>query len=277
MRLALTGLGLAVLVGLTRGAALAGVTSLDGWLSVNLHFLWALIGWLGLLVSGVAYQVVPMFQVTPEYPILLQRAFPSTLWLALLAWSGTVLAGITGPKLAFELIAAGALAIFALWTLGLQARRRRKLADVTLWYWRLGMLSLLGAIAAWLGARFQPGSPSLELAAGVLYIVGFLQSVVTGMLYKILPFLVWLHSRQLSAGVSNMQQVLAKRPMRAQFWCHGAALSALLAACWYAWASRAAGVLYALACAWLGVNLWRAAQVYRRALRQAAEESSRFQ
>jgi len=171
----------------------------------------------------------------------------------------------------------GALAVFAVSTLSLQAQRRRRLPDVTLWCWRLGMLSLLGAVAAWLTARFFSASPALALAAGVLYIVGFLQSVVTEMLYKILPFLVWLHTRELRTGVSNMRQVLAERPMRGQSWCHGAALSALLLACWFPWASRAAGLLYALSCGWLGANLWLAVHVYRRALRQSAETRSGLQ
>ncbi len=165
MRLALTALAIAALLGLTRGTVYGWGANLPAWLNPNMHLVWALVGWLGLLVSGVAYQVVPMFQVTPEYPALLQRTFARTLGLALLLWSGTVLAGITDAAAVLELIVAGALSVFAVSTLSLQAQRRRRLPDVTLWCWRLGMLSLLGAVAAWLTARFFSVSPALALAA----------------------------------------------------------------------------------------------------------------
>lgn len=34
----------------------------------KLHLTWGLIGWTLLLVVGISYQVVPMFQITPIYP-----------------------------------------------------------------------------------------------------------------------------------------------------------------------------------------------------------------
>ncbi|HIE54277.1 MAG TPA: hypothetical protein EYP90_03680, partial [Chromatiaceae bacterium] len=39
----------------------------------DLHLGWGLLGWSVLLLSAVAWHVVPMFQVTPRYPSLLMR------------------------------------------------------------------------------------------------------------------------------------------------------------------------------------------------------------
>src|SRR5690625_6755265 len=42
----------------------------------NLHAAWALVGWIALLVIGISFQVIPVFQVTERYPDLITR------WLA---------------------------------------------------------------------------------------------------------------------------------------------------------------------------------------------------
>jgi hypothetical protein len=53
----------------------------------RLHIGWGAVGWVGLLIIGVAYQVVPMFQITPEYPRWLRRALVPALAALLLLWS----------------------------------------------------------------------------------------------------------------------------------------------------------------------------------------------
>jgi len=54
---------------------------------IHLHFTWGLIGWIGLLVMGIAYQVVPMFQITPQYPPLLTRWLVPLIFILLLIWT----------------------------------------------------------------------------------------------------------------------------------------------------------------------------------------------
>jgi hypothetical protein len=70
----------ALLVTVSLGLLLAGSLSW-GWhfpvvALTDLHAVWGLAGWTALLlVAGVAYQVVPMFQMTPPYPSLARRGF----------------------------------------------------------------------------------------------------------------------------------------------------------------------------------------------------------
>ena len=83
------GLGLALAAGL--GIALAG--TLGGYFHlplnelVGLHVGWSLLGWVGLLVMGVAYQIVPMFQLTPAYPARLTRWLGGSMFLLLCGWT----------------------------------------------------------------------------------------------------------------------------------------------------------------------------------------------
>ena len=206
----------------------------DREMMINLHLAWGLLGWVGLLLVGVAYQVVPMFQLTPHYPAKITR------WLAVLIFTSLLGLAITNHAPAFHWVFKAILAIgfatFAVTTLWLQSKRRRKLPDVTLNFWRMGMGSLLLSITLWLMAQILPSINNMvdyELLLGILMIVGFAMSVINGMLYKIVPFLVWFHLQSRRGGkgskVPNVREILAESRARLQMWLHFSALCALLA------------------------------------------------
>ncbi len=263
--------------------ALLGLLLLAGWALpevalrrqlTDLHAAWGALGWILLLVVAVAYTVVPMFQVTPEYPRSMQRWLLPAMVLALAGWS--LLRANGGEDVAWLpalLLTAGAVT-FALTTVQLQQRRRRRLADVTVDYWRLGVGALLTAAAAWWGRLALPGwAPSLELLAGLLLLVGFGVSVMSGMLYKIVPFLVWLHlNNQLQqAGrplgeVPHMKQVIPDAHARRQFHLHLAALAFLVATLIWPPLARPAALLWLASSLALGRNLLAAARLYQRRL-----------
>ncbi|HKJ77581.1 MAG TPA: hypothetical protein VKA64_10305, partial [Gammaproteobacteria bacterium] len=121
----------------------------------DVHLAWGLVGWVALLVMGVAYQVVPMFQITPDYPAWLARWLAPAVFAGLVAWSLGAFWGRQGtgpgPWIAFPgaAVAAAGLLAFAGTTLWLQHRRRRRLPDVTLDFWRLGMGCLAAAVPLW--------------------------------------------------------------------------------------------------------------------------------
>jgi hypothetical protein len=271
MRLAVLMLATTVLLGLT----LLSNYVFGWWLQeremlTNLHLTWGLLGWVGLLVVGVAYQVVPMFQLTPHYPAKLTR------WLALLLF--TLLLGLAPAshlpalRMALEVLLAAGFATFALTTLWLQSKRRRKLPDMTLNFWRGGMISLLLAIMLWLSAQIVPrldDTQSYGLLLGMLMIIGFAMSVINGMLYKIVPFLVWFHlqSRRGANGskVPNVREILPESRTRGQMWLHFAALGMLLASVLLpAIFTYPAALLFGASNLWLWLNLISASSTYRR-------------
>lgn len=245
----------------------------------DIHLAWGLVGWVGLLVIGVAYQVVPMFQITPDYPRPLTRFLAPAIFAGLVLWSvGAVLQGqgrAAGAWLAVPsaaVVAAGLLA-FAIATLWLQHRRRRRLPDVTLDFWRLGMVSLAAAVPLWAVMAWSPGlAYSLAVPLGTVMLLGFALSVINGMLYKIVPFLVWLHlnNRLQAAGafqgrIPNMKQVIPAKRARLQFWLHlGALPLLLLAALAPGWWLYPGAALLLASNGLLGANLLSGLQVYRR-------------
>jgi hypothetical protein len=99
-------------------------------------------------------------------------------------------------------------------------------------------------------------------------------SVVNGMLYKIVPFLLWYHLAQAGvarAAVPSVNAWITARDARLQFWSHAAALLALGAATMAPSLARVAGMLFALATTWLASLLARAAWRYRRIVTSALE------
>ncbi len=235
----------------------------------RLHIGWGTVGWISLLLFGVAYQVVPMFQITPDYPRWLRQSLVPLLGTLLVIWSFVPWSAVQQPL--SWLLAAGLIG-FALQTLRLQGKRRRRLADVTLDFWRLAMVSLLLAVLVWLASHWYP-QPVVELAAGVLFLLGFAGSAVNGMLYKIVPFLIWLHLNNLlqqagrrQARVPNMKQVIPERMARWQFRLYLNALVLLLVGLPGVIPLPVIGLAWLASSGLLWWNLVQALRLYRRVL-----------
>lgn len=279
---------LSLLVTVALGAMLA---ALFGWgialpnSSVHgLHPGWGLLGWTGLLVVGVGFEVVPMFQMTPHYPKPMTRYLVPAILALLALWSAALWIdeGRWGAlALVCAVAMAAAYALFAVVTMALQNRRRRRLPDVTLDFWRIGMGSLLGASVAW-GVRvawpaplFDPGHESMDILIGVLAIFGFAGSVVSGMLYKIMPFLAWFHLQSMCGpGVRapNMKKILPDARQRLQFRSQVLALSLLCAAAlWPGTFVYPAAVALGATAVLLELNMLIVVRAYRDNLRRASE------
>lgn len=236
----------------------------------DLHVMWGLLGWVAALIIGVAFQVVPMFQLTPDYPRRLRVWLVPVLIIGLAAWSVARIVAGSGDGLFVPVSAA--LLVFAAATLWLQYKRRRRLADTTLMFWRVSMVALIAAMLLLLAPRHHP------LLVGVLLIVGFAMSAVSGMLYKIVPFLIWLHLNnqmqqrgQWQGSVPNMKQILAETALRRHLRLHLLALGlGVLAVVWPQPLARAAGAALAISSLVLGWNLLQGVRVYRRVMKEAA-------
>lgn len=258
------GFGIVLAVGLARGGDLPILILTD------IHAAWGLGGWALLLLAGVSYYVVPMFQLTPPYPRWFSRAFPWCLLAVLLAWTAPLAGYAEGGRAGVLLAGTGLGAAYGALTLHLQARRRRKVGDTTLLFFRTAMLCLLAlplSLALFLIWPASGADPRAAVWIGVLAIVGVFVSAIAGMLYKIVPFLGWLHLQRacgLLAVPPPMNQMLAERSARGQFSAHLCALALLLAAVWQPQFARAAGIAFVLDCVWLGGNLLWGVRAYVR-------------
>ncbi|MCK6389726.1 MAG: hypothetical protein L6Q40_01705 [Azonexus sp.] len=269
LKLAFAGLamtaGLGVLLALALGSGWS--LSLLDW--VDLHATWGLGGWSAVLLMTLAYVVVPMFQLTPAYRVRASVWMPVSLALSAAVWTLAVLAQLPWLSgLAAWVMALAGLA-FAGMTLVLQRQRRRARPDATLAYWQVACMASAVGLVLWRLSGFalvEDWSP-LPLLIGVLIMMGGYGGFITGMLYKIVPFLGWLHLQNLAGPgkpVPAMNKLLSEAAMRGQQRLFFAAFALLTAACvWPEWLARPAGLAFLLAHAALLVNLLKAVRAYR--------------
>ncbi|MCC6334122.1 MAG: hypothetical protein IT380_09070 [Myxococcales bacterium] len=265
LKLAVLGLAVAAGLGVSLAAQLGFSLPLPLGALVDLHVAWATLGWGVMLVAAVAYLVVPMFQLTPPYPLAVARAVPAGLVVALVAWTGGVAFDSRALSWLGAVLGAAALLGFAAQTLALQRRRRRKVTDTTLRAWRLGMaLFALAALVA-LVRRALPEAERLDYLAGVVMIAGAFPAVIFGMLYKIVGFLGWLHLHRALGTAPTMQQVMPEAPARWQLRVFLVGTVLLGAATAWPPLAIAGGAAYAAAFAILFGQLAAAARVQRKA------------
>jgi hypothetical protein len=277
LRVAVFGLLVTVILGaslaLTLGLADHAQSEWSLIALINVHVAWGLGGWALMLVIGVSYLVVPMFQLTPSYPLWLTRLLPAGLFLVLCLWSLQLFApdaAAQGWQSGVGLVGVAIGGLYAAFTLRLQAKRRRRLTDPTFIFWRVAMLSLVAFAVSWIVFEFVPRLGSnlrAPMWLGVLAIPGLFLSVITGMLYKIMPFLNWLHLQQQGGTAMpppNMKRMIPERAMRGQMWLHFTALGLLLAAVLWPVLAVPAGLVFTASCIWLEWNLIGAARVYAR-------------
>src|SRR3546814_9879410 len=131
----------------------------------------------------MAYQVIPIFQVTELYPKPITRWLAPAIFVLLAAFTVNSYAVSpiqweTGRAIAVLLLAACLL--FAAITFQLLWTRKRPQADTTTLFWRTSMISLAACAPVWMLQICGRGDFTVTL--GVLCIVGFAWSAINGMM-----------------------------------------------------------------------------------------------
>ena len=244
------------------------------------HISLALGGWVLLLIIGVSYQVVPMFQLTPNYPKWLTDNLTPAIFTALIVslmpllfepvpqWPGIV------AEVIFWILASS----FALVTLKLQSQRRRRVPDATLSFFRLGMVALLVAALFSLASLLPTAyGEHLRILSALTFLLGFAMSVIQGMLYKIIPFLVWFHlfrGGTTKTRIPNMKEIIPERWIWWNLKLQGGTLLAALLATWLDMAAWLVEIGLLLQGVLLAYAIYTGISVYRNTLRRIEQEST---
>ncbi|MGV8934282.1 MAG: hypothetical protein ACOH1I_06645 [Gallionellaceae bacterium] len=262
----------AVILGMLLARGYAAGLALDYPSLAAAHVSLALGGWVLLLIIGVAYQVVPLFQLTPNYPTWLTLTLAPAIF-------GFLLASIILPlfisssrwleTIPTNLFWASAV-YFSITTLILQKHRRRRIPDATLMFFRIGMSSLLAVAILATAIHFVDQPELLKIQAGLLFLLGFAMSLIFGMLYKIVPFLIWFH---LFRGgtihtIPNMKQIIPEVWMWRHLKLHAVTLAAVLMAPWWDIAAWLFVLCLLLQGVLLSYTLYTAIAIYQRTLQK---------
>ncbi|WP_281950288.1 hypothetical protein [Nitrosophilus kaiyonis] len=191
---------------------------------LNAHAIAAFFGWVGLLIIGVSYQVIPMFYVTKEFNANLKRILNFSI-LFFIIFSIFSLFIKYKYAIIFLLIA---FALFGFISFYHLINRKRKISDITIKYWYLSSISLIiGTILLLLDIFYY--SFNLTWISGVFLGFGFAISLINGMLYKIIPFLAWFHlSSKGFFDIPTMKEMIDDRYEKIQFLFHFIAFICLI-------------------------------------------------
>lgn len=267
---------LAFWVALIYGALLASGHALDDIpllrQHTGTHILWSALGWVTLMIIAVSYQVIPMFQVTREYPDIVKRLLIPSLFLCILA-AGLLHHLLDDARILqifMTLLFNALLLVYVVITLRLLLKRNKKLSDASFYYWLFALCML--CISLMLFTYAENGNPQVYLAAGLCFFLGFVVSVINSMLYKIVPFLVWLHlqqsARQFGASLLSLptiHDVIPAANTRRQFFLHMISVLLLIFSALSGGSLFYAAILLLLsAFVLLQINLITALRCYRR-------------
>ncbi len=163
---------------------------------------WHLLAGLGgvflISIAGVGYKLVSMFTLTHDVD---ERVLGLFLWAANLGLLGLAFGETLGYLL---LLMAAALALYD--TYRILRNRMKRALDIGVRHYLAGLGFLALALLA---------LPVAPIVSVLWFALGFVGLVVTGMLYKILPFLVWTHRYAPRAGRERVPLLKDMLPERA--------------------------------------------------------------
>ncbi|MGB5965553.1 MAG: hypothetical protein WBG65_08455, partial [Sulfurimonadaceae bacterium] len=160
-------------------------------------------------------QVIPMFYVTPPFQENIQKYLVLAVVSVLALWA---LLSFTADDFAWiaKALLVALFALFGFLIMEKMNQRKRPIADITVYYWRLsGFMAVSGGLL-WLASPFFEAE--VISFVGVIIGGGFIMSAMSGMLYKIIPFLVWFHLNGMGyMSIPSMGEMVHKKMALAQF------------------------------------------------------------
>jgi len=257
-------LSLLLLVG--TGLSLAGAYSaapvLDRQTALTLHVTFGGYGFMGMLVMGFSYILVPMFALS-DNPAPRWSNLSVTLAIVALALVLLTAVDVLPPRLFALAIAAGAVAFLIHVALMLQALHNgmRQGLGKSFVLVRLGWAAL--AVSFFVALAWDYQTPSaLPPGLFVVLLIGGLLTLLLGVLSRIVPFLASMHAATGMRRPPTPSGLTAQRPLDIHFYSHIAALVLLLLSLlsgtvWLVRTSALLGLVGALAFGVFFVTAWR--------------------
>ncbi|MBD3799781.1 MAG: hypothetical protein IE883_07925, partial [Epsilonproteobacteria bacterium] len=217
-----------------------------------------------MLIIAVAFQVVEMFYVTPSFSPWCKRNAFVVLTAALIGKSIWLICRLPYGWV-FDLVMGALLIGFVATTTKRVIMRKRRLIDVSIWFWISAMGLLLVSLLSDLlfGVTAHGHFQTLSLITFALFSL----SIILGMMGKIVPFLVWFHLN--SAGYMDapiMSNIIPISRQKALFGLFAMVSAALMIGVFIA-ESLAVGAIGAIVMfSLLLFNLIQALKLYRHTI-----------
>lgn len=229
---------------------------------LNTHILFSLVGWVGMLIVGVSFQVIPMFYVTEPYPEFYKKHAIKIIFVSMLGLAFGLITDSYQLYLLFKVIISLMFLDYGITTISRLLTRKRKISDTTIHYWYLAISMLITAILLSLANEYF-NNYLLNTVIVVIFIYGFAMSIMTGMLYKVVPFLVWFHlTNQGYMNMPTMNDLIGKKLTITQFYLHIASLASLIGLVFISEIQIIAGIVVVLSNGFILYNLIKGSKLY---------------
>jgi len=259
----LISLVLLVLFALYLLTSLSGYTDGSYYTQVKTaHYSFGLFGWVALLIISISFQVIEMFYVTPPYPKVVSKYLPLGL-LLLLTLSTILTFFIPAIVLLTTVLLSLILGGYALLTLKRLTQRKRPLTDATVWFWRMGLISLVLSMLCMFILNFTDIA-ALKALSYILY-TSFALSIVFAMFYKIIPFLTWFHlNSQGYFTAPMMHEIIHPKTAKKHLYIHLATIITFIIAVFIPQMIFVSGALTILSFAWICYQIVHANLLYKK-------------
>lgn len=243
---------------------------------VHAHAHLAALGWVTMMIFGVAYRLIPMFALAADPD---ERLPTWQFWIFTAGVAGLYPALLLGSRLQalFALLVAAGIGLFVHQVVRIARGRKKPVLD---WGVRTALTGLAYLVALTpAGVAFAAGlvpegefASRLAFAYGFLGLVGWASFTIIGMMHKIIPFLVWFHRYSNLVGtepVPALSQLYSEAWQRRGYWllnlgALGTAAGLLAASPWVI----RGGLVVLAAAAWtFGLNMLA---IYRHLRRRPA-------
>jgi hypothetical protein len=249
---------------LVAGKCWPQVSLFDPLAQMHAHAHLGVLGFFVMLIVGVSFKLVPMFTLS-ELQSNRRAGWAIGLLNVALAGLGVTILLKSPWKIAFVGLFLAGLATYGTEIVAILRVRKRRSLDWGMKYFLTALafllpLGVLAAILCWPKLPLNHVTLQLENVYGFLGIAGMVTLAILGMLYKIIPFLVWYarYSREIGrAKVPSLGDLYSARLQAWGFLPLVGGLMAMAVSAGFAskLAVRASGVVFAVGLIIYAVNI----------------------
>jgi len=178
-----------------------------------IHYNYIFFGFIFLLIVAITFQVVPMFWVADSFSRNQQKFIILFTTLVLIFYGFNIFMQL-GFDLVYKFLMSGVTLYFGYITIQKLKNRKRKLKDISVYFYIISMVFLMIGAVLWI--------VQLPLQfLGIFWGLGFVYTLMNGMLYKIVPFLTWFHlSSKGVFDIPTMRDMINIKWSQMQFTLH---------------------------------------------------------
>ncbi len=214
-----------LIVGLIMALGYSGILSIDIVSLLKTHVYMVFVGYVGITIMGLSLVLLPMFWLSHSFSWIWVKTAVAVLSVAILLSGVSLFIGIPLIDKFIDILCVSSFFLYFIQIFIIFRTRVRHENDI---YFKAMIFSFLSLLASLLLGFYHIFSPLENGTEGIfaLLFLGFVGFLISGHLYKIIPFLVWYERFSPLVGkekVPMLSDMIPEKTSNIQFWfsCFG--------------------------------------------------------